>query len=280
MLLDAEDAHARGRQLDRERDAIEVVADLGDRRSVGGVDGEVRPHLQRPLDEQAHGSDWATACTGSVRRSEGSDSEGTRQSVSPATPSGARLVASTVTSRAAAQQDLSRSCTGLEQVLTVVQNDQRLRVGEVGDRASSEDWPGSGLTPDRLAERRADGVGVGQRRQLDPPGAVGEAVQRVGGGLGGEPCLAATPGAGQRQQPRGAQRLATSLSSRSRPTKLVSCSGRLFGSASSERNGSELAGKSGWLSANTCSGRPRSRSRCIPRSTSATPSGSRSTTRS
>ena len=42
-------------------------------------------------------SDCAIASTGSVRSSDGSDSEGTRQSVSPATPSGARLVASTVT---------------------------------------------------------------------------------------------------------------------------------------------------------------------------------------
>jgi hypothetical protein len=31
------------------------VADLGDRRRVGGVNTEVLPHLHRALDEQAHG---------------------------------------------------------------------------------------------------------------------------------------------------------------------------------------------------------------------------------
>ncbi len=67
---------------------------------------------------------------------------------------------------------------------------------------------------------------------------------------------------------------AMSSSSCSRPTKLVSCSGRLFGSASSERSGSALAGRSGWFSAKTCSGRPRSRSRWVPLSTSVTPAGS------
>ena len=57
--------------------------------------------------------------------------------------------------------------------------------------------PGSGADPERLGDRRADEPLVGQRRELHPPGAVGEAIQGLGGGLDGEPGLAAAPGAGQ-----------------------------------------------------------------------------------
>ena len=53
--LDRQDAHARGGQLDGERDAIEVLADLGDAGSVVACDHEVRPNLDGALDEQAHG---------------------------------------------------------------------------------------------------------------------------------------------------------------------------------------------------------------------------------
>ena len=42
-------------QLDRERQAVEVVADLGDRGEVGLVRLEVRAHGARPLEEHADG---------------------------------------------------------------------------------------------------------------------------------------------------------------------------------------------------------------------------------
>ena len=44
----------RGRQLDRQRQAIQLGADLGDGRDVGGGDGEVHPRRLRPFDEERH----------------------------------------------------------------------------------------------------------------------------------------------------------------------------------------------------------------------------------
>src|SRR3954451_15860081 len=67
-----------------------------------------------------------------------------------------------------------------------------------------------------------------------------------------------------------ASRPCSSSSSASRPTKLVAPLGRLFGAASSERNGAAP----GSPSANTRSGSERSRSRWTPRSCSAAPGGS------
>src|SRR3712207_8399776 len=51
--LNRQDAHARGGQLDRERDAIEVAADLGHVPSSVVGDREVRAHLGGALDERS-----------------------------------------------------------------------------------------------------------------------------------------------------------------------------------------------------------------------------------
>ena len=51
-LLDRQRAHARGGQLERERNAVEALADAGDRRRVVVGDRERRLRRQRALDEQ------------------------------------------------------------------------------------------------------------------------------------------------------------------------------------------------------------------------------------
>jgi hypothetical protein len=73
-----------------------------------------------------------------------------------------------------------------------------------------------------------------------------------------------------------------SFSSCSRPTNALSWPGRLLGSSglSSEASGGKADGSASASSWKTCSGRPRSLSRCRPRSRSLTPSGSRSDSRS
>jgi hypothetical protein len=50
-----EDLDAGGGELDRERQAVQPAADLGDRRGVVAVDREVRLDPPCPLDEERHG---------------------------------------------------------------------------------------------------------------------------------------------------------------------------------------------------------------------------------
>ncbi len=75
-------------------------------------------------------------------------------------------------------------------------------------------------------------------------------------------------------------RARTSASSRLRPMNVASWAGRLFGSAGlpSERSGGNSARRPAASSWKICSGRPRSFSRCTPRSVSAAPGGSESRT--
>ena len=48
-------AHPRRRQLDRQRQTIQARADLGHRGGVVAADGEIRPGMPRPVDEQLDG---------------------------------------------------------------------------------------------------------------------------------------------------------------------------------------------------------------------------------
>jgi hypothetical protein len=70
---------------------------------------------------------------------------------------------------------------------------------------------------------------LGQWRQLNPPRAGREPIQNLGRSPQGEPRLTAPARARQRQQPRVLQHPLSSASSRSRPTKLDSATGRLCG---------------------------------------------------
>lgn len=54
-LLGSHHAHPRRRELDRQGDAVQIVADLRDRRRVCLVDREVWAHLTGAVDEQADG---------------------------------------------------------------------------------------------------------------------------------------------------------------------------------------------------------------------------------
>ena len=58
---------------------------------------------------------------------------------------------------------------------------------------------------DRRSDRTLDEGGVAERLQWNPEDAVGELLDRFGGELKRKARLAASPGAGQRQQPTGAK---------------------------------------------------------------------------
>ncbi len=77
-----------------------------------------------------------------------------------------------------------------------------------------------------------------------------------------------------------ASRRRTSFISASRPTKLVSCTGRLCGKASSDRGAGKSVPMRGWHSCHIRTAGARSDSRWLPRSASHAPSGSRPAARS
>src|SRR5262245_26314143 len=58
---------------------------------------------------------------------------------------------------------------------------------------------------DRARGQARQQVGICDRREVDPPGAVEPTVREAGSGLNGEPGLAAAAGAGQGDQPLLAQ---------------------------------------------------------------------------
>ena len=158
-VLDRQDPHARGRELDRERDAVEVLADLGDVRRVLVGDREVRPDLRGALDEQAHGVGVPSDCASAGPRSAGSDSDGTRQVVSPPTPSGSRLVATTVTSGQPCSS-ASASCLHGSRTCSQLSSSTSARWAARWETAASTGvWPGSGRTPTLVA--RADSMSAG-----------------------------------------------------------------------------------------------------------------------
>src|SRR5581483_12195418 len=53
-LLHGQDANARRRELDGERDAVQAPADLGDVFGVVGREHEVRTHTPRAFDEELY----------------------------------------------------------------------------------------------------------------------------------------------------------------------------------------------------------------------------------
>ncbi len=122
------------------------------------------------------------------------------------------------------------------------------------------------------AERRGDDVdhrlGVVRRRELAEPRAVLQLRHQLGGHLEREARLADAADADDRHHPVLLEEGSRSpRRSCSRPTKLVSCTGRFDACASSERIGGNSVPRPGATSWNTRSGRVRSRRRCSPRST-------------
>jgi hypothetical protein len=104
-----------------------------------------------------------------------------------------------------AQNLLGQAGARVDQVLAVVENDQRLARGQMRhERLQS---------PARCGDRHADGQrrrlrhehGVAEARQVDEPSAVGQLRPRVRRDLERQPRLAAAPGAGERHEPGAAQ---------------------------------------------------------------------------
>ena len=156
-------------------------------------------------------------------------------------------------------------------MLAVVQHQQQAPGCRASASVAGRGRPGSSRTPTAWATAWGTRAGSARAASSTSHTPSGYCLQGVGRGLEGQAGLARPPGAGQGQQPLGAQQGRHLPQLRSRPTKLVSCRGRLWGSASSVRRGGKSPGRPGAVSWNTRSGRCRSFSRYSPRSSSPAP---------
>ena len=144
--------------------------------------------------------------------------------------------------------------------------------------ASSTGRPASSFTPSTEATAcgtsRASASGASSTNQT-PSGIF---VQHVGRDLQREPRLAEAAHPDERQQRASCRAArATSASSRSRPTNEVTCCGRLFGVASSERSAGKSCRRSGCSDLVDALGARRDRAAAPRRDRAASrPSGSRS----
>ena len=140
-------------QLEGQRQAVQPAGDLGDRRRVPLVDGEVRQHRGGPLGEQAHrlapGQRFGRGTAARVRDGERRDR--------------AFLLAGDPQRRAAADQDAQRA--GLpqqpghrrgagQQVLEVVQDEQDLPLVQLADQVVHQRPVPGVLQPEALRDGR------------------------------------------------------------------------------------------------------------------------------
>ena len=191
-------------QLKGQRQAVQLAGDLGDRRRVLLVDGEVRQHRGGPLGEQAHrlapGQRFGRGTGARVRDGERRDR--------------AFLLAGDPQRRAAADQDAQRA--GLpqqpghrrgagQQVLEVVQDEQDLPLVQLADQVVHQRPVPGVLQPEALRDGRRHQLRIPdgcQRHEIDTVWVVG---RHLGGQRDAQPRLAAAARAGQRHQVAGGQ---------------------------------------------------------------------------
>ena len=178
-LAGGEHVHARGGQLDGQRDAVEAPADVLDDSAVRVARVELPVPRAGPVDEQLH----------ALSRHHGRDAE------HDLAGNAERLLAGGHHLQAAAglQQEGDELRARGQDVLAVVEDQQQGLGGEGLGEGRVE--VATALLSD--AERRGDHVrklgGVRHRRQLHQPDPVGEPVDRLGRHLHGQARLARAP---------------------------------------------------------------------------------------
>ena len=227
-LLDRQHPQPYGRELDRERDAVEAAADPLDRLLVAGGHREVGQRRRAPARLNSRTASYRandSAGSGSAPEA-GSDSAGTASVCSPAMPRTCRLVARIRSSGGARSSVVDQRRAGVQQVLAVVQDQQARLVPQLVDQG---------------VQRRARGL------VLRCPAPAGRCA-RAARGSPARPARPATRRPGNARRTSAATRVAsrvlptpptpvsvtsrdpdsrrlTSATSRRRPTKLVTSAG-------------------------------------------------------
>ena len=160
---------ARGGELDREREAVHLTADLGDERDRLGGQLESWPRRPCPRGEQLHGRGSGTVGGLRIRHREGGDGD-------PSLAHDAEGLAARGQHPHAQAVSQQRRCNPrglLGHVLTRVQNDDRVGVTQTRDRARERVPTASveGLGNDARHVSRASST-----RQLNQSAAVAQST--------------------------------------------------------------------------------------------------------
>ncbi len=202
-LLRRHDADAAGRQLDPKREVVEPGADLKD----GGFFSVIRNQLRTPfpgaLEEQEIGMLGQKRLKPPHRLAR--DAE--------------RLAAGCqdAKARAGAEQRGAERRAGVEDVLTVVEQEQHVAVGEVPPQHISRRVPRRATNVEYTRRLRRDVFRVGDRGEIDKPDAIRPPARLTTTELDGRSGLAHPARAGQRHQPGSAQHVADGFEFRGAP---------------------------------------------------------------
>lgn len=200
-------AHARRRELDRERQPVQAPADLRDGGGIVRGEIEVGTHRARPLDEQPHRFhprhlfDPSIVGFGNAERSQ-----------TPANLTGdiERLATRRehLHIRAGREEPVDDLRARVDQVLAVVEHDEEPPPQQVvGERLA--DVPAGLLAhPENVGHRFRDELRIRQRSEVDKPSAVGKVAEKLGPHLQREPRLAHAAGSRERHEPGLGQRIA------------------------------------------------------------------------
>ncbi|HZT54731.1 MAG TPA: hypothetical protein VFA35_00785, partial [Burkholderiaceae bacterium] len=199
--VDAEQGHAPGAELDRERNAVEPAADLDHA-------GDVLRRERKAVDERACAGNEELHGTGGCGRVEAG-------CISPVARNGQRAEPVHVlvgmaqqllarrqhvdAGRAAAQQR-HEGVDGLEHVLAVVEDQQQALCGERLQRMLEARRRIADRDAERTRDRGRDQRRLDQRRELDQAHAVRERADVLAGRDRGEPGLADPRGADDRDE--------------------------------------------------------------------------------
>ena len=170
---------ARRGELDGERDAVEPMADLErrlvcHRRRETASAEPAAPGRRRAGSPPTGTASHRPAVVELVARR----ATAARHVTSPGTPSGSRLVASTVAVGLAASSSGDELGAVSDEVLTVVQHEQRRLVAERGGELHDTGNARCSAAPSTASAARAAPSSSGHRGELDPPHAAGEALHR------------------------------------------------------------------------------------------------------
>jgi len=197
-LRGVECPHPCGGQLDRERQPVETTTDLHDHFGIRRVKLEIGAHRGGPLAEQPHRRAlfWTVDCERQRRD---------REQALAADPQSLTARGEETQARAGAEEPRGEAGGGVDAVLAVVEDDERVLVGEVllqagsgvvGGRLQQAGFAGA----DRAQDRRRDVRVVTHRRKLHQPDTLRRKASHARCGLDGETRLPRAPGTGDRDQ--------------------------------------------------------------------------------
>ena len=204
QLAGRTDFDPRRGEFDGQRNAVQPPADLGDRRSSGRIEREVRLHEPRAVDEQLHG----------LERFEpvGLISGRTRKRADPHCLF-ARHARGLTTGRqhfeplGATEQSHDQRCARTHDMLAIVEHEQHLLFCDVLVQRLDDRTAALLGQPQRPRNGRWQTLGVCHRREVDEPGAIGERRQKARREFNRSARLPAAACSGQRHQPVGSNDL-------------------------------------------------------------------------